>query len=117
MDPAPILGNMLGIFLLLTFVVFGWAAFATGNGIASRWQSPVWVAVYCTLLAAAERFVDYALAGGDMLSPGGFFASALILVAIGLVAWRLTQARMMIRQYPWLYEPAGPFGWREKADR
>ncbi|TXL76792.1 hypothetical protein FHP25_11430 [Vineibacter terrae] len=115
MEPAPILGNTLGTFLLLTLVVFGWAAFATGNGIAARWQSPWWVVIYCTLLAAAERFIDYALAEGELLSPGGFLVSALILIGLGLVAWRLTQARMMIRQYPWLYEPAGPFGWREKA--
>ena len=117
MEPTPILGNTPGTFLLLTFVVFGWAAFATGNGIASRWQSPWWVVIYCTLLAAAERFIDYALSEGDLLSIGGFLVSALILIAIGLVAWRLTHARMMVTQYPWLYEPAGLFGWREKANR
>jgi hypothetical protein len=109
-----ILGNSLGTFLLLTFVVFGWTAFATGNGVAARWQSAWRVVAYCGLLAAAERFIDHALAEGELLSIGGFLVSAAILSAIGLFAWRVTHARMMVRQYPWLYEPAGAFGWREK---
>lgn len=111
----PILGNTLGIFLLLTFVVFGWTAFATGNGLAVRWQPAMLVVIYCCLLAAAERFIDHALAGGELLSPGGFLLSAAILSVIGLFAWRVTHARMMVRQYPWLYEPDGLFGWRQKA--
>jgi hypothetical protein len=113
----PILGNSLGTFLLLTFVVFGWTAFATGNGVASQWQ-PAWrVVVYCCLLAAAERFIDHSLADGELLSVGGFVLSAAILCLIGLFAWRVTHARMMVTQYPWLYEPAGPFSWREKQHR
>jgi hypothetical protein len=113
----PILGNTVGTFLLLTFVVFGWTAFATGNSVASRWRPAWWVVAYCGLLAAAERFIDYALAEGELLSIGGFLLSAAILIAIGLIAWRLTHARMMVTQYPWLYEPAGLFAWREKASR
>jgi hypothetical protein len=112
-----ILGNTLGTFLLLTFVVFGWTAFATGNGVASRWQPARQVVFYCCLLAAAERFIDYALADGELLSIGGFLASAAALSAIGLFAWRITRARMMVTQYPWLYEPVGLFAWREKQQR
>ncbi len=114
MEPAPFLGNSLGMFLALTFVAFGWTAIATGNGVAWRWQSAWQVVAYCGLLAAAERFIDHALAGGELLSLGGFVVSFVILTAIGLAAWRLVQARLMVMQYPWLYEPDGPFGWREK---
>jgi branched-chain amino acid transport system ATP-binding protein len=110
-----ILGNSLATFLLLTFVVFGWTAFATGNGVAVRWQSARRVVAYCCLLAAAERFIDHALADGELLSIGGFLLSAVALSLIGLFAWRVTHARMMVTQYPWLYEPAGLFGWRQKA--
>ena len=108
------LGNSLFAFLLMTFVVFGWAAVATGNSLATTWR-PAWqVVAYGCLLAATERFLDFALAGGALLSLGGFGASALCLSAIGLLAWRLRRAAMMVAQYPWLYEPAGPLGWREK---
>jgi branched-chain amino acid transport system ATP-binding protein len=112
-----ILGNSLGVFLLLTFVVFGWTGFATGNAVAARWQSATRVVVYCCLLAAAERFIDHALADGELFAVGGFVLSAAILSAVGLFAWRATHARMMVTQYPWLYEPAGLFGWRQKAGR
>ncbi|WP_348981071.1 DUF6867 family protein [Azospirillum sp. TSO5] len=31
-----------------------------------------------------------------------------------LTAHRIAIARRMVNQYPWLYETAGPFGWRER---
>jgi hypothetical protein len=39
---------------------------------------------------------------------------ALLIVGITAVAFRLTLARKVPTQYPWLYERRGPFGWREK---
>jgi branched-chain amino acid transport system ATP-binding protein len=36
------------------------------------------------------------------------------LVAIGLFAYRLNRARKMVSQYPWLYERAGLFRWRDR---
>ncbi|HEV8028621.1 MAG TPA: hypothetical protein VGP50_14400 [Stellaceae bacterium] len=32
-----------------------------------------------------------------------------------LLAYRMTQVRLMLRQYPWLYEAGGPFSWRERG--
>ena len=37
-----------------------------------------------------------------------------ILPYSALLAFRLTLARKMPAQYPWLYERAGPFHWRAK---
>jgi len=36
-------------------------------------------------------------------------------LAIASLAYRLTQARKMVSQYPWLYDRAGLFGWRTKS--
>ncbi|WP_409017938.1 DUF6867 family protein [Azospirillum sp. BE72] len=32
-----------------------------------------------------------------------------------MTAHRIAIARRMVNQYPWLYETAGPFGWRERT--
>ena len=29
--------------------------------------------------------------------------------------FQLTRARQMVKQYPWAYEPAGPFWWRPQT--
>ena len=43
-----------------------------------------------------------------------FSLLALMIVGITAVAFRLTLARKVPLQYPWLYERRGLFGWREK---
>jgi hypothetical protein len=108
------LGGSLGVFVGLTLVLFGAAAFMTGRALAATWR-PAWQAVaYCLLLAAGDRFLGFALFGGTLLSPSGYAADSVTLAAIALAGYRLTQAAKMTQQYPWLYERAGLFGWREK---
>ncbi len=36
-----------------------------------------------------------------------------ILLAVTATAFRVTQTRQMVRQYPWLYTRAGPLNWRK----
>jgi hypothetical protein len=101
-------------FLIMTVVLFGAAAAMTGQALARNWR-PFWqVAFYTALLAAADRFLLYALFGAALLSPGGYAAAAAILLAAAGASYRLTQAGLMVAQYPWLYERAGPFGWRAR---
>jgi len=38
----------------------------------------------------------------------------IILLVFCLLGYRSTIAKKMIRQYPWLYEAAGPLGWKNK---
>ena len=38
-----------------------------------------------------------------------------MLIAFGYAGWRYTRAKQMTRQYHWLFEPAGPFGWKPRA--
>ncbi len=101
-------------FLVMTVVLFGGAAAMMGQALARNWR-PAWqLALYGALLAAADRFLLYALFGAGLLSPGGYAAAAAILIAAAGASYRLTQAARMVAQYPWLYERAGPFGWRER---
>jgi hypothetical protein len=109
-----LLGNAPGPFLIV-LAVFVPLAYATGQGVASRWEPRGLVIVYCILLAATERFTDFALAEGHAFAPVGCAMVAVVLCAVGLLAWQLTLVGMMVRQYPWLYERSGPLNWRSKS--
>lgn len=110
---SALLGAPPAAFLVLV-LLFGAAALATGRALARSWR-PVWQALpYAALLALGHRFLLYALFAGVLLSPGGYLVAAAALLALTLLAYRLTAVRLMVRQYPWLYEPAGPLFWRER---
>ena len=104
------------MFVGLTLVLMGFAAFMTGQALANTWK-PVWHAVvYSMLLGIVDRFLNFALFDGELLSISGYLVDAAVLSLIALVAFRLTQARKMVTQYPWLYRPAGLFGWRRRDE-
>ncbi|ARJ65819.1 hypothetical protein WV31_09180 [Magnetospirillum sp. ME-1] len=101
------------VFIGLTLILFGGCAFMTGQALASTWR-PVWQVIpYALLLGAADRFLGFALFGGQLLSLTGWLLDSAVLVAIGLLSWRLTQVRRMADQYPWLYVRTGPFSLRK----
>lgn len=112
---AAILGAEPASFFALTVLLFGAAAMATGRALARNWR-PLWQTLpYAALLGIGDRFLLYALFDGELLSASGYLLGAAILLILCLLAYRLTQASLMVRQYPWLYEPAGPFSWRERG--
>jgi hypothetical protein len=108
-------GESFGVFVGLTLVLFGGCAYMTGQALASTWRPWAQMIPAGIGLALGERFLDYALFDGELLSLGAFLTHALVLIAVGLAAYRLTMARQMVRQYPWLVERAGAFSWRDKA--
>jgi hypothetical protein len=113
-DATALLGASPAPFAVLTFILFGGAALATGRALARHWR-PLWqVLPYVLLLGGGDRFLLYALFDGDLLSPSGYAVAAAILLLFCLLAYRITLVRRMLRQYPWLYEAAGPFSWRER---
>ncbi|ACY17876.1 DUF6867 family protein [Haliangium ochraceum] len=110
---SALLGTSLAVSIGVTLLLAGAAAFATGQALAGRWRSMWQMVLYGGLLGAGDRFVIYALFDGELLSPSGYLIDTAVLVTIGLVSYRLTRARQMVQQYPWLYEAAGPLSWRE----
>ncbi len=110
-----IIGPSPAVLIGLTVVLFGGCAFLMGQAVARGWRPASRVVVYGALLALADRFLTYALFEGELLSPIGLISHTIILIAIGLTAYRLTLAYKMVTQYPWLYEPAGLFGWRPRT--
>lgn len=97
-----------------TIVLFGLAAFLTGQAIATTWR-PAWqVVFYALLLGIADRFLRYALFGAELLSLGGYLLHAAYFVLVALFAYRVTLAHKMVHQYPWLYERSTLLTWRER---
>ena len=107
------LGTTLPVFIGLTVMLMGGTACLTGQALARNWR-PVWQTLpYALLLGLGDRFLTYALFDGELLNPLGYVVDTAIILAIGLLAYRLTRVHRMVSQYPWLYRRAGPFAWRE----
>ena len=85
-----------------------------GRAWPSTWRPWRQLVLYTALLSAGLRFFDYALADGELWSIGGFLLGWLVQFAIAGFAYRLTRARQMVRQYPWLYQRKGLLGWEER---
>lgn len=110
-----LVGTTPAVFFTVTVFVIGFAAYMTGQALAGTWK-PAWqVVLYCLLLGLGSRFLIFSLFEGELLSLSGYLIDCAVLVAMGLFAYRLTRARKMVSQYPWIYERVGLLGWREKG--
>jgi hypothetical protein len=107
-------GDSLWVVLLFNFVLVGPASFAAGHAVAVTWRPWGQIVFYAALLSATLRFLDYALAGGELWSAGGFLLGWVVQLALAAFAYQLTRARLMVRQYPWLYRRKGLLGWEER---
>lgn len=102
------------LFLLITCLMGGWAAWMTGRAVALTWRPYAQCVLYLLLLAWAVRFIHYALFGGTLVSLHYYLVDAAVILLIGSLGYRATRARQMTTQYRWLYERAGPLSWRER---
>ncbi len=109
-----LLGTSLQVFVGVTCIVIGFAAYMTGQAMANTWR-PMWqLFIYGALLGWVSRFLTFSLYDGELLSLTGYVIDTAVLIAIALFGYRLTRARKMVNQYPWLYERAGLFGWKSR---
>ena len=113
-----VLGTSWQVFVGITLVLLGFAAWMTGQGLARTWR-PMWQAVpYSLLLGLADRFLTWGLFDPENVDVlwliSGYLIDTAVLLGYALIAYRLTKVRKMVSQYPWIYEQVGPFAWREK---
>jgi hypothetical protein len=108
-----ILGATWGEFLFLTVLVFGAGAMMMGRALAETWRPVGQCVAYGLLLGVANRLFGNFFFAHDVLSVSGYVVGAAVLVAIALIAHRITTARKMVLQYPWLYRRSSLFSWRE----
>jgi hypothetical protein len=102
------------VFLLVTIVIGGGAAFISGRAIAQTWR-PFWhIPLYMLGIAAGVRFFHYALFDEPLMVLKNYavdFAVALLAASAG---YRLVRAGQMARQYSWLFARLGPIAWRRR---
>lgn len=103
------------LFMLVTVLMGGWAAWMTGRAMAITWRPYPMLVAYLLILAAAVRFIHFALFHGTLLSLHYYVVDALVILIIGSLGYRYIRARQMTTQYRWLYERTGPFSWRERT--
>ena len=104
----------LGEFFGVTVILFGFTAFLMGQAIGETWRPIRQNVAFGILLALGNHFIDCALFEKDWTSFTHYLLDAVWIVLVSLFAYRLTLARKMVAQYPWLYERAGLFSWRER---
>lgn len=107
--------DKLSVFLIMTLLIGGGAAFMAGRGLALKWR-PVWQPIlYMIPMGLALRFFHYALFQGQLTSLHYWLTDTAVLIACALAGYQMTRASQMVTQYPWLYDRAGPFSWKQKG--
>lgn len=102
-------------FFWITFVLAGGAAYLTGRAAARSWDSVAQLIGYMVLLAAACRFIHFALFDGTLLSLHYYIVDLIVLLIIAFVGRHLMRAKQMTTQYSFDYRPSGPAGWSRKT--
>lgn len=105
----------LGAFVFFTLVLGGLGGIATGRAFAGTWKSFVTLPFALLAMAAAGRFLSYALAGEDLLSLQYYIVSLVVVVLGAAYGFRAKRTEQMCRQYPWLFAKAGPVTWSHRA--
>ncbi len=104
-----------GVFLLVTVILGGGAAFLASRAIAETWR-PAWqVVAYSFILGAAVRFFHFSLFGGTLLSLHYYLVDSAVCMAFGFLGFRAARAAQMVTQYRWINEPTGRLGWRRRT--
>ena len=101
-------------FVFVTLILAGGAAFMTGRAAARGWMPKWQLVVYMVLLAAATRFIHFALFSGSLLSLYYYAIDLIALLAIGFVGMRITRSKQMATQYRFAYDRSGPFNWKRR---
>ncbi len=85
------------LFILVTCLMGGWAAWMAGRACAKTWRPLVIVIFYMLLLGIAVRFIHFALFGGTMFTLHYYIVDTIVLTII-------RNPRLSL--YP--YQPDGP---------
>ena len=109
--------DSFGVFLLVSILLGGGAAWLAGRAVAATWR-PWWhVAFYMLLLAVAVRFLHFALFGATLLSAHYYLVDLGVCVGLGFLGFRTTRVAQMVTQYRWINARAGAFSWCRRDNK
>ncbi len=103
------------IFIILTCILGGGAAFAAGRSLALGWRPYYLLFIYMLIFTCGIRFLHFALFESELLSVKYYISHALVIQLSALLGYRMTMARQMAEKYPFAFERAGLFSWRAKS--
>ncbi len=107
--------DSFGVFLLVTVLLGGGAAWLAGRAIAQTWR-PRWSIIgYMLILGFAVRFFHYALFDGTLLSPHYCAVDTAVALIFAFCGFRVTRAAQMRRQYGFLDTPVARAAARQDA--
>jgi hypothetical protein len=107
--------DSLGVFLLVTVLLGGGAAWLAGRAIAQTWR-PWWSLIpYMLILGVAIRFFHVTLFNGTALSPHYYAVDTCIALMFAGLGFHLTRKAQMRRQYGFLDITAAPSAARRDA--
>lgn len=107
--------DKLFVFVLVTLLMGGWAAWMTGKACASTWSRYPILFFYLVLLTMGVRFLHQAPFGGNMFSPYYFVVDLIIIQLIGLLSYRIRLAKQMVGKYGWMFQRSGALGWSARV--
>ena len=92
----------LVIFVVVTLLLGGIAAFVSGRVMAQTWR-PLWqLPLYMLVLALAVRFMHFAVFGEVLLSARNYLVDLATLLLLAHLGFRSMRTRQMAEQYGWL---------------
>jgi hypothetical protein len=100
--------NSFAVFLAVTVILGGGAAWMAGRAVANAWSQWWLVAFYAALIGAAVRFIHFSLFGATLLSPHYYAVDTLIVLAFAAGGFRVTRAHQMARQYGFMHKTSSP---------
>ena len=111
-----ITAGSIWVFLILTVIGGGGAAFMGGRSLALGWKPLSMLVVYMMIFGAGLRFLHFALFGEPLTSLYYYIINTMVVLAFAFLGYRMTRTSQMTEQYPWLYERTGPLSWRQKSN-
>ena len=99
------------VFLLVSVLLGGGAAWLAGRAVAATWRPGWQVAFYMLPLAGAVRFLHFALFEATLLSLQYYLVDTGVCLGLGLLGFRVARAAQMATQYRWINIRTGAFSW------
>jgi hypothetical protein len=108
--------HSIGVFLLVSVLMGGGAAWLAGRALAATWRPWWYLALYMLPLALAVRFFHYALFDSKFLTLHYYLVDYAVCLGCGLLGFRLMRVEQMVTRYSWINERAGVLRWRTRDE-